>query len=226
MRFLQSLTSAALMCCTFGISQAQGLKTGDLAVGNAPGKIGLHQAVNEECRGPATITALDGGRIAILDKVNGKIVVLGGPTPIDVQLPPQLIEPSDIAATTKGYMVAGALGDVFLVDNSARILAKTKPVYDPVSGTPRIISLAGGRFALENVRGERVGIDISPTLTGALAVPGSSNVGAYAYSQTSTGDVTALILSTPSKSSAGAAGSKFTVLLLLVNRRFFGSLPS
>ena len=71
---------------------AQDIRSGALPVGSGPGQIGLVMALNEECHGPATISPARNGSLAILDRVNGKIVVLGGASPKDILLPDDLLE--------------------------------------------------------------------------------------------------------------------------------------
>lgn len=172
-----------------GSGHAQGLEAGDLRVGHGQGQIGLHMALNEECRGPATIAALDNGRLAVLDRVNHKIVVLDGATVRDVPLPDTLIEPSDFAPIADGYLVAGALGDAVLIDRTGKPLAQTRTAYDPTTGTPRLVSTGNGRYALENLQGLRVNVNIPAARVGKPLFLESAPAGGYRYTQASASEV-------------------------------------
>jgi len=161
---------------------AQNLIPGDLEVGSGEGQIGLIMALNEECRGPATISPTSEGKLAVLDRVNGKIVVLGGSKTKDIPLPEDLLEPTDFIATTRGYLVVNALGEVILVSSEGTVIMRTKTEYDPESGSPRLISLSDGSFVLENLKGKHVPINLDSSQIGSLIVPGLSLAGDYTIS--------------------------------------------
>lgn len=162
---------------------AQTVRPGNLPVGSGPGQIGLVMAPNEECHGPAAMTPASGGRLALLDRVNNKIVVLGEPAQEDIPLPADLLEPSDFIATSRGYLVVGALGDVVVVDARGYVIARAATRYDPEKGAVRLVALPEGRFALENLRGERIAIGLGPAQTGELVEPGMAAAGTYRRSQ-------------------------------------------
>ena len=130
---------------------AQGLGPKILAVGSGVGQIGVVASPNEECRGPATVTATGDGRLAVLDKVNNKIVVIGSSGNEDLPLPQDLIEPADFVATTRGFVVVEATGGVVLVDRSGNVQARGSTQYNPEAGAPRLVFLTDGRMALEDL---------------------------------------------------------------------------
>ena len=169
--------------------QAQNVSSTPLPVGSGPGQIGLVVAPNEECRGPATVTAASGGRLAILDRVNRKIVVIGSSAAEDVPLPIDLVEPADFLAVARGYVVAGALGDVVLVNDHGAVLARTTASHNPEFGAVRLVPLVSGALALEDIKGERTSIDLSRAQTGELVVPGLAAAAAYLRTNTSPNQV-------------------------------------
>lgn len=143
-----------------------------LPVGNGFGQIGIVAEPNEECRGPATVTPAPGGRLAILDSVNQKVLVAGGDATEEIKLPVDLLDPVDLIATTAGYLVVGALGEVVLVTPSGEIRTRLSTPYNPESGTPRLVVLPGSKLALENLSGTHTPIDISQTVMGEISDPG------------------------------------------------------
>ena len=151
---------------------AQGLNSGALAVGSGPGEIGVVKAINEDCRGPATIAPAANGGLAVLDRVNSKIVVLGADKPRDVPLPNDLLEPADLTVTAKGYLVVGAAGDAVLVAEKGEVLARQRTAYDPTLGSPRLVFASDGKFVIENLKGERTRLTLD---AGAPLVAGVAN---------------------------------------------------
>ncbi|KKA06212.1 hypothetical protein VP02_18855 [Pseudomonas ogarae] len=152
--------------------QAQIAGPFDLQIGHGFGQVGVERIPNEECRGPATIAPGPDGQLAILDSVNQKILLAGAKAITEIKLPSDLLDPVDLIATTSGYLVAGALGDVALVSASDKVSARVSTAYDPESGTPRFVVLSDSRLTLENLAGKQVPINIDIKLLGALIDPG------------------------------------------------------
>lgn len=165
---------------------AQGLSSGGLAVGSRPGEIGVVKAVNEDCRGPATIAPAANGGLAVLDRVNGKIVVLGADKPRDVPLPNDLLEAADLTVTAKGYLVVGAAGDAVLVAENGEVLARQRTAYDPTLGSPRIVFASDGEFAVENLKGERTRLTLD---AGVPLVAGTADAASYVSEVLSAGKI-------------------------------------
>jgi hypothetical protein len=163
---------------------AQDVRSTILAVGSGSGQIGLLMAPNEECRGPATVAPASDGRLSVLDRVNHKIVLIGGRATEDIPLPSDLIEPVDIAATTRGYLVAGALGGVVLVDSTGAVLARTNVPHNPEAGTVRLVLTTSG-FALEDLSGSRTPVNLERAQTGDLIVPGLAAAESYVQTNSS-----------------------------------------
>lgn len=136
-----------------------------LEVGSGPGQLGLEIHPNEECQGPAAIASAGAERIAVLDKVNGKIIVLADGGKHDVALPPDLLEPVDFLATSQGFLVVGALGEVVVVSRMGQVLARIRTDYNAEAGVPRLVALADG-FALDDLNGKRTPIDLSKEQAG------------------------------------------------------------
>jgi hypothetical protein len=156
----------------------QGVQPTTLALGSGPRQIGLVMRPNEECRGPATIAPAAGGRLAILDKVNRKIVVIGGAQPEDVPLPRDLVEPSDLIVGTRGYAVVGALGDLVLVDAKGNLLQRAKVDHNPEQGAVRLVVL-DNVFGIEDLRGKRTSIGAKASQIGELVVYGVATAATY-----------------------------------------------
>lgn len=145
----------------------------ELLVGTGPALIGIVAEPNEECRGPATVTPAPGGRLAILDSVNQKIVIAGGiESNEEIKLPVDLLDPVDLIAITDGYLVVGALGDVVVVSSSGEVRTRLTTPYDPEMGTPRLVVLSSGQLALENLKGIRTPIEIAKEVMGDIVDPG------------------------------------------------------
>lgn len=189
MHLIFRFAHATCLIITLQFAHAQNLKSGNLPVGSGPGQIGLEMALNEECHGPATVTATHDGKLAVLDRVNGKIVIVGGATPVDVPLPADLLEPTDFAATSVGYIVAGALGEIVVIDSAGKPVAREQTLYDPTAGSPRLISTLPGVFALEDLKGNRSPITFSPAQAGTLIEPGFSKAGDYTQTPVKVGEV-------------------------------------
>jgi hypothetical protein len=136
-----------------------------LEVGGGPGQVGLEMHPNEECQGPAAIAGAGADATALLDKVNGKIVVLAEGGRRDVALPADLLEPGDFIATSRGFLVVGALGEVVIVSGKGDVLARTRTNHNPEAGVPRLVALADG-FALEDLSGKRAGVGLTREQTG------------------------------------------------------------
>ncbi|CAI8886420.1 NLPC_P60 domain-containing protein [Pseudomonas sp. IT-P44] len=154
------------------VTQAQITGPLDLPIGNDVGQVGVERIPNEECRGPATIAPGPDGQLAILDSVNQKILIVGTKAATEIKLPSDLLDPVDLIATTSGYVVAGALGDVALVSAPAKVSSRTSTGYDPESGAPRFVVLSDSQLTLENLAGKQVPINIDSKLLGALTDPG------------------------------------------------------
>jgi hypothetical protein len=178
-------------CLMFVVSHASGQKltSRELPVGSGKSQIGLVMALNEECRGPATISAASDAKLAILDRVNNKVVVIGGPAVEDVPLPTNFIEPTDFVATERGYLVVGALGEAIFVNPAGAVLARSKSDYDPTSGSPRLVSFITGKFALENLSGKQSPISIDQSTTGLLVSPGLALASDYTKTSVSAGEI-------------------------------------
>ncbi|MDO8032725.1 hypothetical protein O3297_04835 [Janthinobacterium sp. SUN128] len=162
--FLSFLLPACLMAGAL-CAHAQAPLGIALEVGSGPGQLGLEIHPNEECQGPAAIASAGTERIAVLDKVNGKIIVLADGGKHDVALPPDLLEPVDFLATSQGFLVVGALGEVVVVSRMGQVLARTRTDYNAEAGVPRLVALADG-FALDDLNGKRTPIDLSKEQAG------------------------------------------------------------
>lgn len=162
--FLSFLLPACLMAGAL-CAHAQAPLGIALEVGSGPGQLGLEIHPNEECQGPAAIASAGAERIAVLDKVNGKIIVLADGGKHDVALPPDLLEPVDFLATSQGFLVVGALGEVVVVSRMGQVLARIRTDYNAEAGVPRLVALADG-FALDDLNGKRTPIDLSKEQAG------------------------------------------------------------
>ncbi|KAB0324729.1 hypothetical protein LSO07_13455 [Janthinobacterium sp. PLB04] len=162
--FLSFLLPACLMAGAL-CAHAQAPLGIALEVGSGPGQLGLEIHPNEECQGPAAIASAGAERIAVLDKVNGKIIVLADGGKHDVALPPDLLEPVDFLATSQGFLVVGALGEVVVVSRMGQVLARTRTDYNAEAGVPQLVALADG-FALDDLNGKRTPIDLSKEQAG------------------------------------------------------------
>lgn len=152
-----------------------------LEVGGGPGQVGLEMHPNQECQGPAAIAGADTEAMALLDKVNGKIVVFAAGGRRDVALPADLLEPGDFVATSRGFLVVGALGDVVIVNGKGVLLARTRTSHNPEAGMPRLVALAAG-FALEDLNGKRAAVDLSREQTGEPVVARLAAAASYTVS--------------------------------------------
>jgi hypothetical protein len=178
MRFTFQCMLVWLFITAFCLSvHAQNASFAPLNVGSGVGQIGLSMNPNEECRGPATITPAGGGRLAILDSVNRKIVLIGKDNPTDVPLPGDLIEPIDLLATALGYIVVGALGDMVLLDGKGNVISQAKAPHDPETGTIRIVPLRSGGVAIEELNGTRMSVNLGRVVE--LIIPELAAAGEY-----------------------------------------------
>lgn len=153
----------------------------NLPIGRDTGQIGVERAPNKECRGPATITTDLDGRLAILDSVNQKILLASAKAITEIKLPSDLLDPVDLIATTSGYLVASALGEVALVTPQAGVKARAATGYDPESGTPRFVVLSDSQLMLEDLTGKQIPIGIDRKLLGTLADPGRAAAASFAF---------------------------------------------
>lgn len=107
------LCRCLLVVSTIGTASSQQVMLKDLSVGTRAGEIGLVNALNEECRGPATIMPSGQNTLAILDRVNSKIVLLEDAGNREVPLPTHFLEPVDFILTSVGFLVVGAMATLF-----------------------------------------------------------------------------------------------------------------
>lgn len=186
---LRRLFHYLLIAGTMGVASAQQIVSKGLPVGTGDGKIGVITAPNEECRGPATITPAGRDMLAILDRVNSKIVIVGDVVSRELPLPAQFLEPVDFIATSIGFLVVGALGDVISLSASGKVVATAKPEYDAAAGTPRLIALAEGGFALERLDGKRIPVRLTSTETGRVQYAGLAEANGYTLKRIGAKDV-------------------------------------
>lgn len=125
-----------------------------LSVGNGPGQIGLIERPNEDCYGPAAIAPDAAGNLAVLDKLNRKIVLVMPGAVKDIPLPEQVREPQDLLVAHKGYAVAGAFGDVALLGEDGHLIAAVKVGHNPESGDVRIFPRSETELELHSLSGE------------------------------------------------------------------------
>ncbi|WP_167087403.1 hypothetical protein [Massilia frigida] len=184
---------ACLMAVSlYGYAQAPGGMA--LEVGAGPGQIGLEMHPNQDCQGPAAMVAAGDDATALLDKVNGKIVVLAAAGRHDIALPADLLEPVDVIATSRGFLVVGALGEVAMVSAKGDVLARTRTGHDPEAGVPRLIALADG-FALDDLNGKRVNVPLSARQTGTPVLANLAAAASYAATAPRTDPATIVIAS-------------------------------
>ena len=151
-----------------------------IPVGTAEGQLGLIVAPNEECRGPVTITAAASGGLAILDDVNNKILIVTSDRAIqEVRLPEDLVEPADFLATSRGFLVAGLLGQVMVVGTNGEVIAGANAAYDPQTGAPRIVASSPNEIMLENLQGTRTAVNLNADQVGDFVVPGLTTATRY-----------------------------------------------
>lgn len=164
----------------------------NLRVGVGVGQVGVIAAPNEQCRGPVTVAAADFGKLAILDDVNSKIVLLGGGEARDIALPSDLAELADIIVTDKGFVVVDALGKVVAVGRDGAVIAQSTAQVNPEAGTVRFTTGAENRLLIENIRGDRVPAGLTPQQVGVpIDSTGSIDFsGTYTMSGRNTGRVT------------------------------------
>lgn len=146
---------AAVLALVFfsHISAAQSALTATIEVGNGPGQIGLQQIPNQACIGPAALTAAPDGSAALLDVLNQKILIIGEKGRVDIPIPTDLIEPSDILATRAGYLVVGVEGDVVHLDSSGTVLDRTRVDHSGEEGALRFTRSRDGQLAVESLMG-------------------------------------------------------------------------
>gem|GEM_PF-1534135 len=134
----------------------------ELPVGSGAGQIGLIDRPNEACFGPAAIAPDAAGNLAILDKVNRKIVLVSAGSLREIPLPEQMNEPQDLLAAYKGYAVAGAFGDVMMLDEDGRLLDTAKVHHNPEQGSVRIFPVSSTELELQSLSGDssKVGLPL------------------------------------------------------------------
>lgn len=137
-------------------------------------------APNENCRGPSALTGMSDGQVAILDRVNQKILVVPPSGPArDISLPADLAEPIDILSTQRGFVVAAMNGDVAVIGPDGKVLDRVKTAYNPEAGAPKLVLAPSGGLALEDVRGRLTPIDLNAEQRGAFAIPGVATGALY-----------------------------------------------
>jgi hypothetical protein len=154
---LIGLTSLYLVAALFA-AEAQVPSSVKLPVGNGKGEIGVVAVPNQDCRGPTAIAPSPDGRLALLDKLNHKVVLadLSSQSALfEFALPEYVREPVDIAPTESGFIVAGAEGHAALFSIDGIELARAKSDYDPELGAARLVASVKSGFQLENLFGQR-----------------------------------------------------------------------
>ncbi|MBY3329008.1 hypothetical protein HFO02_36740 [Rhizobium laguerreae] len=188
------LFALSLSIIAFSSSYSFAQQVAQIPVGTGQGQLGLIAAPNEECRGPVTITAAASGGLAILDDVNHKILIVTADRIIqEIRLPEEFVEPVDFLATSRGYLVAGMLGQVIVVNPSGEVIARASAAYDPQAGAPRIIAPSPNEILLENLQGTRTKVDLNADQVGNFAVAGLAT--AMRYGPAAIQDNTAVISS-------------------------------
>jgi hypothetical protein len=167
---------ASLFLAVPALSRAQDPSLVRLPVGTAAGEVGVSRAPNEACLGPSAIAPAGAAGIAILDQMNRRILLVDGASRRSVVLPGDLVEPSDLIVSARGFVVAGALGEVVLLNDAGSVLARALTQYDPAGGVPRLVTLPSGGLALEDLRGNRVPVGLD---AGAPRVPGQALAGTF-----------------------------------------------
>jgi len=165
----------------FTSAQAQITSALDLPVGNGERQVGVERVPNEECRGPTTISPASDGRVAVLDSVNQKILVVDEMQVSEIKLPADLLDPVDLIATESGYVVAGALGDVVLVSPQSEVTARASTTYDPELGSPRFVVKSENQLSLENLAGDQVPVVIENKLLGTFIDQGQIAAASYSF---------------------------------------------
>lgn len=173
----------------FAPALAQDITSVVLQVGSDVDEIGVVSAPNEECRGPATVAGASDGRLAILDRINHKIVVVGGDSTESIPLPPDLIEASDLLVTEAGYVVVGSLGEVVVVDPQGNVIARSMTSHNPESGAVRLVPLENNMLALEELNGDRIPVEISGTQIGRPIASGTTSAAGFIVARMSTNSV-------------------------------------
>jgi len=171
-----------LNACSGVQAQPQPSASVVLQVGEGPGQVGLVRSPNAACRGPSVVAAASQDRVAVLDVVNHKILVVGRER-VDVPLPVDLSEPLDLVSTTAGYLVVDARGTVVHVAEGGNVLYRTSVPHRPQEGDLRFLSLRDGRLALESLSRNRIALDVGTTAVGDLLLPGNSAGGQYEISR-------------------------------------------
>jgi hypothetical protein len=170
---------AALFCLPFA-SQAQqgGNSMLELPVGSGPGQLGLTADPNAKCVGPSSITAADFGRVAVLDQVNRKILIVAKEKREEVRLPENFVDPVDLVATTNGFVVAGRTGDVVFIDKFHKEVSRTHVDLSADTGTIRLLPGKQPQLQIEDVRNKRfpvnLGLPVTETFVSRGAVLASS----------------------------------------------------
>lgn len=148
------LLASVLPLCFFSYtSPAQSAFKVAVEVGSGSGQIGLQQTPNQACIGPAALTAAPFDSVALLDVLNQKILVIGEKGGVDIPIPADFIEPSDILATQVGYLVVGVEGEVVHLDGSGKVLRRTRVAHSGEDGALRFTQSRDGQLAVESLTG-------------------------------------------------------------------------
>lgn len=163
---------------------AQGSQSVPLAVGSGARQIGLLNRPNEECRGPVAIAPAAAGRLAVLDGINRKVVLVGGEPLEDVPLPSDLVEPSDLVSGSSGFAVLGSLGDLVVISARGQVVERARVNHNPEQGAVRLV-IVDGVFYVEDIRGQRVSTGVATTRIGGVLVPGIATAAGYVRQEAS-----------------------------------------
>jgi hypothetical protein len=169
----------------FALALAQDLGPISLRIGSDVDEIGLVSAPNEECRGPATVAAATDGRLAILDKVNQKIILVREGRIESIPLPSSLVEAADLLVTTAGYVIVGSLGEVVVLSLQGALITRTMALRDPDLGSVRLVFLEDNAVALEELDGDKIPIDISTAVIGRPIISGTTSATGYLLTRSS-----------------------------------------
>lgn len=163
----------------------------ELPVGRGPGQIGLIDRPNEECFGPAAIAPDAAGNLVVLDKVNRKIVVIKANSVQEIPLPETMNEPQDLLVAHKGYVVAGAFGNVILIDDDGQLLDATKVENNPEQGGVRLFPVSTTQLDLHSLSGAVSKVELAVGKAGGLI---QQQVTAAGYKRQSMADPDSTIL--------------------------------
>lgn len=183
------LLAAVVATAVTSSGYTQNFNAVTIAAGSGSGQIGLSRAPNEQCIGPTAIAPLSGARLALLDGINRKILVVGNAGMEEVPLPGAMVEPTDLTATTKGFVVADALGQVAALGSDGTVLAIKRTAYDPAWGAPRLVALRGNRLVLEDLRGNQTPSGLDSSEVGEFVDTGWVASGEYERASADTNNI-------------------------------------